>query len=91
MLWWFYAVACYLTTVLVPAWTNSRLEGIVDDARCLRMYTKDKEFVLANLNGSFAWRMPPFRFTSCIALLVAMPVPAALACWVSIFAHMGAG
>jgi hypothetical protein len=85
ILWWGFSLLCYSVTVFVPSFTSYCLEDVAEEARCLAIVPKTKEFVLISLQTDFSWRLGPLLLTSRSGLLLAVPVLASVACWALTF------
>lgn len=85
LLWWVFSVLCYAATIFVPGYASHSIEQIAEEARCLPVVPKTKEFLLITLQRNLNWRLGPIRLSSLGALILAAPVVGSAACWAFVF------
>lgn len=89
-MWWGFSVACYGATILIPAAMFHRLEGMAENARCLDMPPKQKQFLLINLQTDVRWKILPLQVNYTTALLLMAPIFVGATCWAVIFSRAAA-
>jgi hypothetical protein len=85
ILWWVFSVLCYAASIFVPGFASHSIEQIAEEARCLPLVPKTKEFLLITLQRNLSWRLGPIRLSGLGALMLTAPVLGSAACWALVF------